>query len=89
MRSDRRHQPNIAISSWTVARIEWYDFFVYGTAAALVFPAAFFPSNAPLVGTLLSFATFGVGFICLTMNRNTWAGRRSLCNAVLRSQGLQ
>jgi MFS family permease len=63
MRSDRRHQTNIAISSWTVACIEWYDFFVYGTAAALVFPAAFFPSNAPLVGTLLSFTTFGVGFI--------------------------
>jgi MFS family permease len=36
---------------------------VYGTAVALVFPAALFPSNAPLVGTLLSFATFGVGFI--------------------------
>jgi MFS family permease len=63
MRSDRRHQTNIAISSWTVACIQWYDFFVYGTAATLVFPAAFFPSNAPLVGTLLSFTTFGVGFI--------------------------
>jgi hypothetical protein len=61
-RPDRRHQPNIAISSWTAICIERYDAFVYGTAAALVFPAAFFPSNAPSVGTLPSFATFGVGF---------------------------
>ena len=63
MPPDRRHQTNIAISSWTVACIEWYDFSVYGTAAAPVFPAAFFPSNALLVGTLLSFTTFGVGFL--------------------------
>src|SRR3954454_4925911 len=42
--------------------IEWYDFFLYGTAAALVFNKLFFPSFDPLVGTLLSFATFAVGF---------------------------
>ena len=62
MRSDRRHQTHIAISLWTAACIEWNNFFVYGTAVAPVFPAAFFPSNASLVGTLLSFTTFGVGF---------------------------
>lgn len=43
--------------------IEWYDFFLYGTAAALVFPHVFFPSEGPLVATLLSFATFWAGFI--------------------------
>ncbi|MFT4044174.1 MAG: MFS transporter [Gordonia sp. (in: high G+C Gram-positive bacteria)] len=43
--------------------IEWYDFFVYGTAAALVFPKVFFPDTSSLVGTLLSFSTFSVGFI--------------------------
>ena len=43
--------------------IEWYDFFLYGSAAALVFNKLFFPSFDPLVGTLLAFATYAVGFI--------------------------
>src|ERR1700690_3428566 len=43
--------------------LEWYDFFLYGTAAALVFGPLFFPKSDPLVGTLLSFLTFGVGFV--------------------------
>lgn len=43
--------------------IEWYDFFVYGTAAALVFDKVFFPDLSPLMGTLMAFATFSVGFI--------------------------
>lgn len=43
--------------------IEWYDFFLYGTAAALVFPHVFFPHSSPLMGTLLSFSTFWAGFI--------------------------
>ena len=43
--------------------IDWYDFFIFGTAAALFFPKLFFPSYDPLVGTLLSFGTFSVAFI--------------------------
>ncbi|NLU83086.1 MFS transporter [Rhodococcus sp. HNM0569] len=43
--------------------IEWYDFFLYGTAAALVFPHVFFPDASALTGTLLSFSTFWAGFI--------------------------
>src|SRR5689334_13662232 len=43
--------------------LEWYDFFLYGTAAALVFGKLFFPTSDPLVGTLLAFATYAVGFI--------------------------
>jgi MFS family permease len=43
--------------------IEWYDFFLYATAASLVFNNAFFPDQSSLVGTLLSFATFAVGFV--------------------------
>ncbi|EST33818.1 hypothetical protein N566_19195 [Streptomycetaceae bacterium MP113-05] len=42
--------------------IEWYDFFLYGLAAALVFDKLFFPDSEPLVGTLLAFATFAIGF---------------------------
>jgi MFS transporter, MHS family, shikimate and dehydroshikimate transport protein len=43
--------------------IEWFDFFVYGAAAALVFGKLFFPSANPLTGTLLALSTFGVGFV--------------------------
>src|SRR3954467_3161809 len=43
--------------------LEWYDFFLYGTAAALVFGKLFFPTSDPLVGTLLAFATYAVGFV--------------------------
>jgi metabolite-proton symporter len=42
--------------------VEWYDFFLYGSAAALVFPALFFPGHSEFAGTLLSFGTYAVGF---------------------------
>lgn len=53
----------VASGSTVGAVIESYDFIGYGTAAALYFGTVFFPSEDPLVGTLLSFATLGVGFI--------------------------
>jgi metabolite-proton symporter len=53
----------IAIASFVGTAIEFYDFYIYGTAAALVFGAVFFPSFSPLAGTLASLATFAVGFI--------------------------
>lgn len=43
--------------------IEWYDFYIYGLAAALIFPHEFFPGISPLAGTLASLGTFAVGFI--------------------------
>ena len=52
----------VAVSSGIGATIEAYDFIGYGTAAALYFSHDFFPSSDPLTGTLLSFATLGVGF---------------------------
>jgi MHS family shikimate/dehydroshikimate transporter-like MFS transporter len=58
----RRSIREVAFASFIGATVEWYDFFVYGTAAALVFPKLFFPGFSPLAGTLASFATFGVGF---------------------------
>lgn len=42
--------------------LEWYDFYIYGTAAALVFNQLFFPNVSPILGTLAAFATYGVGF---------------------------
>jgi MFS family permease len=53
----------VALAALAATSIEWYDFFIYGTAAALVFPSLFFPEQTPLIGALLSFATFGVGFL--------------------------
>ena len=53
----------IIVASLVGTSLEWYDFFIYGTAAALVFNKIFFPSYEPLVGTLLAFTTYAVGFI--------------------------
>src|SRR6266480_6300204 len=50
------------VASAVGTSIEWYDFFLYGVAAALVFPQKYFPRSDPFVGTLLSFSTYFVGF---------------------------
>ncbi|WP_030920821.1 MFS transporter [Streptomyces sp. NRRL B-24720] len=57
-----RSLKRIVAASLIGTTIEWYDFFLYGSAAALVFPKLFFPESDPLVGTLLSFLTYAVGF---------------------------
>ncbi|MFD3545493.1 MFS transporter [Streptomyces sp. NPDC058655] len=62
------HQPprtgigRVISASLIGTTIEWYDFFLYGSAAALVFNKLFFPSSEPLVGTLLAFLTYAIGF---------------------------
>lgn len=53
----------IAAAALTASTLEWYDFYVYGTAAALVFGPLFFSGLGDAAGTLAAFATFGVGFI--------------------------
>jgi MHS family shikimate/dehydroshikimate transporter-like MFS transporter len=53
----------VALASAVGATIEWYDFFLYGTAAGLVFNKLFFPNFDSTVGTLVAFATFAVGFV--------------------------
>ncbi|GAA4816953.1 MFS transporter [Streptomyces ziwulingensis] len=55
--------PRLAAAALAGTAIEFYDFFVYGTAAALVLGPLFFPSFSPLAGTLAAFGTFGVGFL--------------------------
>ncbi|OXM72752.1 MULTISPECIES: MFS transporter [Amycolatopsis] len=53
----------VAVASCVGTTIEYYDFFIYGTAAALVFPKVFFPALGATAGTVASFATFAVAFI--------------------------
>jgi MFS transporter, MHS family, shikimate and dehydroshikimate transport protein len=53
----------VALASMVGTSIEWYDFFIFGTASALVFGRLFFPTFSPLAGTLAAFASFAVGFV--------------------------
>ncbi|BCN57159.1 MFS transporter [Prescottella equi] len=53
----------VAMATLAGTTLEWYDFFLYGTAAALIFNKQFFPSLSPTAGTLAAFSTFAVGFI--------------------------
>ena len=52
----------VVFASLVGTATEWYDFFLYGSAAALVFGALFFPSSDPVTGTLLAFGTYALGF---------------------------
>jgi metabolite-proton symporter len=64
--SDSEHSAQLrkAVIAATIGTtIEWYDFFIYGTAAGLVFPKLFFPNSDPLVGTLAAFSTYFIGFL--------------------------
>src|SRR3954470_18559408 len=58
-----RSRLRVILAASIGSALEWYDFFLYGTAAALVFGELFFPKSDPVVGTLLAFLTFGVGFV--------------------------
>jgi hypothetical protein len=53
----------VALTALAGSSIEWYDFFIYGTAAALVFPGLFFPGFGDTGATILSYSTFAVGFV--------------------------
>jgi MFS family permease len=64
--SHEPHRPKTprqaAISAWIGTALEYYDFFIYGTAAALVFPKVFFPAGNPAAATIASLATFGAAY---------------------------
>ncbi|AXF05901.1 MFS transporter [Paraburkholderia hospita] len=74
--------------------IEWYDFFIYGTAAALVFNRIFFPAFDPLTGTLAAFATYAVGFFARPLGGILFGhfgdrlGRKSMLLVTLLLMGL-
>src|SRR5438270_6280962 len=82
------------IASTVGTTIEWYDFFLYGTAAALVFPRLFFPTFDPFVGQILSFSTFTIGFIARPLGGVIFGhlgdrvGRKSTLVATLLLMGL-
>ena len=62
--SQTKNIRKVALTSLAGTSIEWYDFFLYGTAAAIIFPKAFFPSDMPaMVALIASFSTFAVGFV--------------------------
>ncbi|MDR7303652.1 MFS transporter [Haloactinomyces albus] len=74
--------------------IEWYDFFLYGSMAAVVFNQVFFPAVDPLIGTLVAFATFGVGFVARPIggivlgNYGDKLGRRTILMITLLIMGI-
>ncbi|MFF1494523.1 MFS transporter [Streptomyces sp. NPDC058304] len=84
----------LASASLAGTAIEFYDFFVYGTAAALVLGPLFFPSFSPLAGTLAAFGTFGVGFLARPLGSVVFGhigdryGRRPVLLASLLLTGL-
>lgn len=63
MTERERQVKRVVVASFIGTTIEWYDFFLYGTAAALVFNTLFFPTLDPLTGTLSAYGTFAIGFI--------------------------
>jgi len=62
-RSDAATNRRVAMATMIGTTIEWYDFFIYGTAAGLVFSQLFFAPAGPRIGLLLAFATVGISFV--------------------------
>ncbi len=90
----RRALVEAVVASTVGTTIEWYDFFLYGTAAALVFPHLFFPTFDPFVGQILSFGTFTAGFLARPLGGAVFGylgdrvGRKSTLVATLLLMGV-
>src|SRR5438093_7241377 len=90
----RRAVIEAVIASMVGTTIEWYDFFLYGVMAALVFPALFFPELDPFFGQILSFLTFTAGFVARPLGGVIFGyfgdrrGRKSTLVATLMLMGL-
>ncbi|MDE2486628.1 MAG: MHS family MFS transporter [Alphaproteobacteria bacterium] len=84
----------VVVASLIGTTIEWYDFFLYGTAAALVFNKLFFPEADPLTGTMLAFTTYALGFVARPLGGIVFGhfgdriGRKRLLMASLLLMGL-
>src|SRR5262245_51937159 len=84
----------VVLASFIGTAIEWYDFFLYGTAAALVFNRLFFPTLDPTAGTMASFATYAVGFFARPVGGVVFGhfgdrmGRKSMLVTTLMMMGL-
>ena len=59
-------------SGWIGSALEYYDFFIYAQAAALIFPQLFFPSTDPKIAIVAAMATYGVGYIARPIARSSW-----------------
>ncbi|OLT35759.1 hypothetical protein BJF79_31870 [Actinomadura sp. CNU-125] len=94
MITDTRPRNRAVAASFAGTAIEWYDFFIYSTAAALVFGKHFFPDFDPLVGTLMAFSTFVVGFVARPIGGVLFGhfgdrlGRKSILVVTLTMMGL-
>ena len=84
----------VVVASFVGTTIEWYDFFLYGTAAALVFNRLFFPTLDPFAGTIAAFATYAVGFFARPVGSVVFShfgdrmGRKSMLVTTLALMGL-
>jgi metabolite-proton symporter len=84
----------VVIASFVGTTIEWYDFFLYGTAAALVFSPLFFPNVDPFAGKMAAFATFAVGFFARPLGGIVFGhfgdkiGRKSMLVTTLMMMGV-
>ncbi len=84
----------VVLASFIGTTVEWYDFFLYGTAAALVFNQLFFPTLDPWAGTMASFATYAVGFFARPVGGIVFGhfgdrmGRKSMLVTTLMLMGL-
>ena len=93
--SDHSAQLRKAVIASTIGTaIEWYDFFLYGTAAGLVFAKLYFPNADPLIGTLTAFAIYSVGFVARPVGAAIFGhygdriGRKSTLIATLMLMGI-
>ncbi len=84
----------VVTASFVGTALEYYDFFIYGTAAAVVFPELFFPESEPIVGLLLAFATYAVGYVVRPVGAALFGhygdkiGRKNVLMATLLTMGL-
>ena len=84
----------VVLASFIGTTIEWYDFFLYGTAAALVFNQIFFPTLDPMAGTMAAFGTYAVGFFARPVGAVVFGhfgdrmGRKSMLVTTLVMMGL-